>query len=92
MKNKKILFLVVLLALTVMLAFADNQITTVTIPDNGVYVRNEAFIRNQVTRLTIGRNIRLDLRTFDNQFATFYNTTGRTAGAYVFNNNSWAKE
>jgi len=74
------------------LAFANNKITSVSLPDSGSYIRNEVFIKNPLTKIKIGKTIRLDARTFENDFTGLYNTTGREAGIYILNNNEWKKE
>ncbi|MHC6203261.1 leucine-rich repeat domain-containing protein [Breznakiellaceae bacterium SP9] len=71
-------------------AFANNQLTSITIPANVTLTafRHEAmYDQGYYGRDFIGYIHSLD--SFDNDFANYYNNTGKRAGAYYSNGKRW---
>ena len=70
-------------------AFRDCQIEAVTIPGSVTAIGDRAFAGNPITSISIGANVQLHNRAFDNNFTTFYNRNSRSAGTYTFANRQW---
>jgi hypothetical protein len=75
-------------------AFSGNQLTSVTIPNSVTYIGNGAFSGNQLTSVTIDNRVTLSNEAFPSGFVSAYNANGRTAGTYIWDNDSsnWTKQ
>jgi len=62
-------------------AFANSQLTSVTIPNSVTAIGNNAF-GNQLTGVTIGANLTLGSSAIGSGFEEFYNSKGKLAGTY----------
>jgi hypothetical protein len=73
-------------------AFSENQLTSVTIPDSVTSIGSEAFSSKQLTSVTIGNGVTFLPITFTGEFDQFYESQGRRAGTYTYNENtrSWS--
>jgi hypothetical protein len=55
-----------------------------------------AFYGNQLTSVTIGANVKLDIddrydiSPFDNGITAYYNRNGKKAGTYTLSGNRWS--
>jgi hypothetical protein len=70
-------------------AFRGNVLTGVIIP-NSVTSIGFATFTSLLTRVTIGRNVRLDRDSFFVFFDTYYNDNGKKAGTYTYANRKWS--
>jgi len=73
-------------------AFADNELSEITIPYNIKNIEFHAFIDNPITSITIGENVTLGTSTFGNGFENFYYKNGRKEGTYTLTDGVWKKE
>jgi hypothetical protein len=72
-------------------AFTVNELTDVTIHTGVTYIGERAFSSNgKLTNVTIGANVKLAGNSFPDNFDSFYDTNGKKAGTYVFNNKKWS--
>jgi hypothetical protein len=76
--------------------YIDNYLTSIVIPDNIVAVYGELSPgTNEITRITLGENVRLDLKEdnpFDMSFYNFYTENGSRKGTYTFGDDAWTLE
>ena len=79
------------------MAFANNQLTAVTIPNSVSWIGPWAFQDNQIISITIGNDVTfLDFPPGDGtggfgfDFAMFYYAQERRAGTYTYIGNTWA--
>jgi hypothetical protein len=71
-------------------AYANQGLGSADIPggldnENGLTVENGAFTGNSIRILTIGNNVNLEPRAFDNNFAAYYITQGKRRGTFMWN-------
>ena len=81
-------------------AFADNQITKVTILNNETagsriilpdfdYIGEEAFAGNPIAQITINALVDIEKNAFDNGFVDFYIANSAQGGTYTLIDGSW---
>jgi len=79
-------------------AFEDNLLTSITIPDSVSRIENWVFRHNQLTSVTIGNDVEFEQWSDDNfggfgpAFGLFYESQGRKAGTYIYNDGTWSVE
>lgn len=72
--------------------FAQSEIV---IPSTVTTIANNAFYNAELTKITIGANVTLDIWSFGNNGVVFrddYNAGGKLAGTYNFDGENWTKE
>ena len=76
-------------------AFATNQLTEITLPPTIQKIGSGAFQSNTITRIVIGDNVAIEttasMGTYGKAFNLFYESEGRAAGTYVYENGAWKK-
>jgi len=65
-------------------AFRDNKLTSFNIPNSVPNVGTTyLFWGNNITRVTIGKNVQFPLGTIDSKLQEYYDKAGKAAGTYV---------
>ena len=68
----------------IQVAFARNQLSSISIPSSVTSIGEEAFSDNQLTSVSIGANVTLGWNGFGySGFEAAYETSGRAAGTYT---------
>jgi hypothetical protein len=69
--------------------FYNNKLVDIAIPENIKTVRTGVFAGNDIVFIELGPNVDIQgdtaFGTYGTQFRTFYNTKGKTAGRYQYN-------
>lgn len=75
-------------------AFENNQLTEIELPASLIKIEQKAFLGNNITKITIGDNVEMEEKVFNNNddFKTVYNASGGGAGTYKFADGAWKKQ
>jgi len=69
-------------------AFANNNLTSITIPDE-VTINSNAFAGNQITTFNLGRNLKCSYVSSLGEVTAYYYGNNRRAGEYSKIENNW---
>jgi hypothetical protein len=80
-------------------AFSNNELSAISIPCSVTDIGSDAlFLRNNLTTITIGDNVTLEPSIFprvsknlnpEEKFYYFYESSGKKAGTYVYQDGAW---
>lgn len=75
-------------------AFWNNNLTEIKLPDSVTQIDGWAFLGNNITKITIGNDVIMEEKVFDDNddFRTVYNAVGGGAGTYIFIDGKWEKQ
>ena len=82
------------------MAFRDNHLTSIIMPQGVISIQSAAFRENPITEITIGSGVTIMDRVFGSGFARSTQTTNAFreaydiggAGTYVLVNEEWIKQ